>query len=142
METETDNDGCCPECGSPALYREPHCTHGTKEQTTSGTACAEPGCTWYELDKEKQAPEEGRLMKGVISLGNRDHTTTDHPNFDEEGKVYVERDGCPECGEDLEIFLSRRDEPKPGRETPEYRAFADRCTCYGEGSNDCSHRAP
>mgnify|MGYP006291307263 CR=1 FL=1 len=141
METETHNDDCCPECGSQALYREPQCTHGTEGQTTSGTACMD--CPWYELDEERvEAPEDGHLMEGVISLGNKGTTTTEHPNFDEERMIYLDRGGCPECGDDLEIFLVKRDEPEAWTKTPEYRAFADRCTSYGEDSTDCSHRAP
>ena len=141
-ETEADSEGTgCPQCGSPALYREPMCEHGSEDQVTSGTACAD--CMWYELDEQPtpDLPEEGVIREGAIDLGPFGETRTTHPNFDADRCVYVDRGGCPECGDDLEIVLTKN-RKAPYSIQPEFRAMADICVNYEDGDSGCSHRAP
>ena len=139
--SNSDNDGHgCPECGGP-LYRDPMCVHGAEGETTSGTACAD--CTWYELDEPStpELPEEGVIREGAIDLGSRGETRTSHPNFDADRMVYVDRGGCPDCGEDLEICVMENTKA-PFSIQPEFRAVADICVDYSDDDDGCSHRAP
>jgi len=133
-------DEGCPECGGPVYY-EPMCTNGTADQVTSGTACVD--CSWYELDEPStpDVPEEGVIREGAIDLGNKGETRTSHPNYDADRNVYVDPGGCPECSADLEICLIGNRQAAYSIQ-PEFRAMAEICTEYGDGDDECSHRAP
>jgi len=138
-ETTAHSATGCPECGSEALYHEPMCVHGGPDEVTSGTACAD--CPWYELDEPTtpDLPADGVIREGAISLGPRGETRTTHPNFDADRDVYVDPGGCPGCGGDLEIVLTKpRKAPYSIR--PEYRAVADICAAYDDADSECDHR--
>jgi len=141
VKSETTNHEAtgCPECGSEALYHEPMCVHGTRDEVTSGTACAD--CPWYELDEPTtpDLPAEGVIREGTIDLGPKGETRTTHPNFDADRCVYVDAGGCPGCGGDLEILLIENTKA-PYSIQPEFRAVADICAAYDDSDSECDYR--
>jgi len=137
--TAAQADEGCPECGGPVYY-EPMCTSGTADQVTSGTACG------LQLVRTRRAINAGRSRRGrdprgAIDLGNKGETRTSHPNYDADRNVYVDPGGCPECSADLEICLIGNRQAAYSIQ-PEFRAMAEICTEYGDGDDECSHRAP